>query len=83
MTTTTTATKPKANGADAPASPRVRLVGVTLQLDVVTDDGETLTPVRVQPIPITAAQWPNFSLDEVLAEIEQQAITQSAPAPPA
>jgi hypothetical protein len=81
---TTTTTKPTGNGSKSTATPpRLRLVGVTLQLDVVTDDGETLTPVRVQPIPITAAQWPTFSLDEVLAEIEQQAITQSAPAPPA
>lgn len=74
----TTATKPKANGADAPAaSARVRLVGVTLQLDVVTDDGETLTPVQVQPIPVTAAQWPAFDLEAVLAEIQQQAIGQA------
>jgi hypothetical protein len=77
--TTKPDTKPTGNGSTAATpTPRLRLVGVTLQLDVVTDDGETLTPVRVQPIPVTAAQWPTFSLDAVLAEIEGQAITQPA-----
>jgi hypothetical protein len=80
MTSTTPTTKPTDNGTKAPAPPRVRLVGVTLQLDVVTDDGETLTPVRVQPIPVTAAQWPTFDLGPVLAEIEAQAIAQGEPA---
>jgi hypothetical protein len=73
----TTATKTTTNGTKetpAPPTPRARLVGVTLQLDVVIDDGETLTPVRVQPIPVTAAQWPTVDLAPVLAEVESQAI---------
>lgn len=72
---TTTA---KTNGAktEAPVK-RLRLVGVTVALDVVVDDGDTLTPIQVQPIPVTAAQWPTFDLAAVLAEIETQAVAQA------
>lgn len=76
MTTTTKTPKPTTNGAEGPSSAaRVRLIGLTVNLDVVTDDGETLTPVRVQPIAVTAAQWPSFDLRAVLADIERQTVT--------
>lgn len=68
-----TARAAKSNGTKA-VEPyrRLRLVGVVINLDVVDDDGDTLTPVQVQPIPITAAAWPTFDLGAVLAEIERQ-----------
>lgn len=50
----------------------VRLVSVTVQLQVVDDDGETLTPVPVNPIAVTAAQWATFDLVVVLTDIERQ-----------
>lgn len=55
--------------------PRTRLVAVTVQLDVVTDDGDTLTPVGVQPIRLTAAEWHQWSLDATVAEIDRQLAT--------
>ena len=73
-----TTTKPKSNGMGATIR-RLRLVGITLSLDIVDDDGDTLTPVQVQPIAVTAAQWPTFDLAIVLAEIERQL---RQPAPP-
>jgi len=45
---------------------RLRLVGMTLQPSIVADDGETLTPLSVNPMTIGAADWPNVV--EVFAE---------------
>jgi hypothetical protein len=49
-----------------------RLVSVTLQLEVVADDGETLHPIETKPIRIPAGDWPNFRTDVALAQIQEQ-----------
>lgn len=49
---------------------RVRLVGLVVQLSLVTDDGEDLTPINIEPIHLTQAQWESFNLDNVLKEVE-------------
>lgn len=69
----TTTTKAKANGTGA-VEPyrRIRLVAVTVQLNVVSDDGDILTPLGVEPIQLTAAQWSEWQLDAVIAEIDRQ-----------
>jgi hypothetical protein len=51
---------------------RVRLVSVTVQLEVVADDGEILHPVEVQPFRVAAADWPGWSMDDALAELQGQ-----------
>jgi len=51
---------------------RARLVSVELRLQVVADDGETLTPVPVDPVAITAAQVDQLDIPALLAQIEQQ-----------
>lgn len=40
-------------------SPRLRIAAVTVQVQLVADDGDTLTPVPVDPITISGADWPN------------------------
>jgi hypothetical protein len=76
----TTTTKPTDNGTkDRPATRRARLVGLTISLDVVIDDGATLTPVQIQPVVVTAAQWPTFDMAAVLAEVEAQTGAQVSP----
>lgn len=68
-----------ANGTEpredaTPAKPRLwaRLVAVSLQLEVVADDGTTLHPVGMQPIRVAAADWANFDLAQKVAEVERE-----------
>ena len=49
----------------------VRLVRAVIQLDLVIDDGTTLTPVEVQPITVPGADWP-LDLDRVLAKVAEE-----------
>lgn len=41
-------------------SPRVRVVGWQVQPIVMLDDGESLTPVHVQPLTVAAKDWQDF-----------------------
>lgn len=52
--------------------PRVRLIAVTLQLQVVADDGDTLNPLQVQPITVVAKDWETFSLEAQVADLQRQ-----------
>jgi hypothetical protein len=56
----------------APATPRVRLVAAVVQLNVVVDDGELLRPLQVAPMAVAAVDWPDFSLDAILADLQGQ-----------
>lgn len=66
------------NGTDTevvlkvPESPKARLVSVTVQLNVVADDGDTLHPLQIAPVNVTAADWPTFVLDAQLADVQRQ-----------
>jgi hypothetical protein len=51
---------------------KARLVGITLALEVVADDGDTLHPLQVQPVRINAADWVKWSLDDALTQIQAQ-----------
>jgi hypothetical protein len=51
---------------------RVRLVSVTVQLEVVADDGDTLHPIETQPVRIPASDWPNYHTDIALAQLQEQ-----------
>jgi hypothetical protein len=55
----------------------MRVVGWQVQPIVMADDGDNLTPVNVQPVTISAAQWQAFkdggdeqALEQVRAQIE-------------
>lgn len=61
-------------GGDLPRK-RVRLVQVVVQPVLVTDDGETLAPLQVEPIPVPANEWNTFvetGLTEALAGLEER-----------
>lgn len=51
---------------------RVRPVSVTVQIDAVIDDGDTLTPIRSRPVTIPARDWDAFSLDTAIAQMQEQ-----------
>lgn len=54
----------------------IRVVQFIVQPVLVEDDGETLTPLQVAPITVTAAEWPVFSAETwpaMLAEQQQAA----------
>jgi hypothetical protein len=57
-------------------SPRVRarLVAVSVQLELVTDDGvhDYVTPLPVQPIRVAAADWAAFDVDAQVADVQRQ-----------
>lgn len=66
---------------------RLRLVGVTVSPSFVLDDGEHLMPVQVQPVQVSAADWPAYSTDGFtrdLALLQEQVDAQQTPslAPP-
>jgi hypothetical protein len=69
-------TEVSANGGDPVAeqstSLRARLVSVTVQLNLVTDDGTNLDPIPVQPIQVRAVDWPQFDLGLQLADVQRQ-----------
>lgn len=53
---------------------KARLIQVVLNLQVVLDDGDNLTPVEVRPIAVPANQIDAIpaSLREALAQFQQQ-----------
>lgn len=52
--------------------PAVRLVSVVVQLNLVADDGDVLEPLNVQPIQVPAKEWPNWDVNQVIAEAQNQ-----------
>jgi hypothetical protein len=58
--------------SDDQAALRVRLVSVTIQLEVVADDGSTLHPIETQPVRIPAAAWPNWSILDAVDQLQEQ-----------
>lgn len=53
---------------------KIRLVAVTLQPELVADDGSTLTKVVVDPITINSQDWPNVVqiLNDALIALENK-----------
>lgn len=51
---------------------RLRLLSVQVAVQVVSDDGDTLTPIPCPPITLTAAEWATFDLDAALAPVRAQ-----------
>lgn len=51
---------------------RVRPVAVKILVEAVLDDGETLTPIKMQPVEMTAAQFDEFDLDAQVAWVQGQ-----------
>lgn len=59
---------------------RVRLVNVMIQPAVVVDDGRTLTELSVDPIKVSAVDWPNVvSLLEAAIEKLEEQVNAAAP----
>lgn len=58
---------------------RLRVVGFVVQPQFVVDDGDTLTPLPVGPVNVSAADWPN-----VLAVVAEatEALRQQVEEPP-
>lgn len=52
---------------------RLRCVAVTLVPQFVVDDGDTLTPIQVEPIALTMDHWPNVVERFAAATAELQA----------
>jgi len=50
---------------------KIRLVRAVIQLDLVSDDGEQLRPVEIQPITVPGAEWP-LDLDRIMANVAAQ-----------
>jgi hypothetical protein len=50
---------------------KVRLVRAVVQLDLVSDDGDALRPIEIQPITVPGSEWP-LDLDKVLATVAEQ-----------
>lgn len=42
---------------------RLRLVRIHIRPEVVIDDGETLTPLDVEPITLSPSEWAKFRED--------------------
>lgn len=59
--------------------PRVRLVSVVVQLNLVADDGNVLEPLNVQPIQVPAKEWPNWDVARVIAEAQNQLAAATRP----
>jgi hypothetical protein len=51
---------------------RVRLVSVTVQLEVVADDGTLLHPIETQPVRVAASAWPEWSVADAVDQIQEQ-----------
>lgn len=69
-----TVTEAPANGTTATEhpGPKVRLVRVIVQLDLVVDDGTLLDPLQVQQIQVDARDWPAWDINEVVAQAQEQ-----------
>ncbi len=52
---------------------RLRIVGYLVQPQLMADDGDNLTPLPVQPVAISAIDWPN------VVELVSDAIEQLRP----
>ena len=52
--------------------PRIRPVMVTITVEAVIDDGNTLTPIPLQPIQIPATIFEQFDLGEQVAVLQAQ-----------
>ncbi len=61
-------------------APRLWVVSYLVQPQFMVDDGETLTPLAVQPISVPAANWPDAlaltaeAVNALRAEIEVEPI---------
>jgi len=51
---------------------RVRIVAAQVTLSVVLDDGETLTPIQVDPITLSGAQWAALDPAAIVADLQAQ-----------
>lgn len=51
---------------------RVRPVAVQVIVEAVLDDGESLTPVNMKPVEMTAAQFAEFDLDAQIDWVQGQ-----------
>lgn len=51
-------------------SPRLRPVSYVIQPQFMVDDGETLVPLPVQPLTISATDWPGV-VEMVAGAVEQ------------
>ena len=61
----------------APNTPRVRLLAVQVQIQMVLDTGDELLPVNYPPLNIPASEWSNFAESGIQSAL-QEAQTQAA-----
>lgn len=59
---------------------RLRLLRVTVQAEFIADDGETLEPVAVEPVTLTAAEWASYpaTFEAARQSLEAQINTDTA-----
>lgn len=70
--TENTATSPNGGAPAEAPTVRARLVSVTVQLNLVADDGATLDPIAVQPIQVRALEWASFRIEDQIADVQRQ-----------
>ena len=51
---------------------RIRPVMVTITVEAVLDDGETLKPIPLAPMQIPAGEFSRFNLEENMAHLQAQ-----------
>lgn len=51
---------------------RIRPIAVRVTVQAVVDDGESLTPIELQPVEMTASQFGEFDLDAQVAWVQEQ-----------
>ncbi len=63
-------------------TPRLRPISYIIQPQFVVDDGDSLTPVPVQPITVSAADWPSVVvlMAQATEQLRQQVEAPAAPA---
>lgn len=59
---------------------RVRIIGFTVNIEAVVDDGDHLTALPVQPVRYAAADAALFDLDHVRQLLQRQVDAASVPA---
>lgn len=54
---------------------RIRVIQYVVQPTIVVDDGDTLEPLQIQPITVSAREWAQFvehGLGDALARLQMQ-----------
>lgn len=63
---------------------RVRLVGVMVTPIVLVDDGDSLKPLQIEAVQVSAEDWPTYAtggFQEAMAQLQAEVEANSPPKP--